>query len=96
MFAVLFTDNDDFASERERLMPEHLEFLEQNKDRIKSAGPLRDAAGRPAGGLWLVEAEDHAGVERLVHQDPFWPTGLRKTVSILAWKRVFTDGRRQV
>ena len=29
----------------------------------------------------------------LVHEDPFWPTGLRKSVRVLLWKRVFADGK---
>lgn len=95
MFVVLFTDNADRAEVRDSLMPQHLKFLEANRERIKAAGPLRDdATGQPAGGLWLVEAFDRNEVETLVQQDPFWPTGLRKEVSILAWKRVFADGQR--
>jgi uncharacterized protein YciI len=31
-----------------------------------------------------------------VKKDPFWPTGLRKSVRILAWKQVFADGRRSI
>jgi hypothetical protein len=30
----------------------------------------------------------------LIKEDPFWPTGLRKSVCILAWNQVFADGRR--
>ncbi|HKY93757.1 MAG TPA: hypothetical protein VJL84_00570, partial [Kiloniellales bacterium] len=29
-----------------------------------------------------------------VKADPFWPTGLRKGVRILAWKQVFGEGKR--
>lgn len=95
MFAVLFTDDPDRAEARERLMPQHLDFLEHHKDHVLAAGPLRGAGGEAAGGLWLVEAPDRAAVERLVEEDPFWPTGLRKSVSILEWRRVFADGKRR-
>ncbi|MHB1304055.1 MAG: YciI family protein [Acidiphilium sp.] len=77
-------------------MPDHLAFLERNAAAIAAAGPLRDpAAGVAAGGLWIVEAADRATVEILVHTDPFWSTGLRRSVRILAWNRVFADGRRR-
>jgi hypothetical protein len=28
--------------------------------------------------------------------DPFWPTGLRKAVRVLAWMQVFADGKRRI
>jgi hypothetical protein len=34
-------------------------------------------------------------VRRLCERDPFWPTGLRKSVRILEWRQVFADGQVQ-
>jgi uncharacterized protein YciI len=96
-YIVRFTDNSDRAEARDRLMPEHLRFLEAHGHSIKAAGPLRDeTTGEPAGGLWLVEAAQREEVDALVRQDPFWPTGLRKEVTILLWNKVFADGRRLI
>ena len=64
--------------------------------KVTAAGPLQTGDGQGAGGLWLVDAADAAKVDALVKEDPFWPTGLRKSVRILAWKRVFADGRRLI
>ncbi|MDJ0946860.1 MAG: YciI family protein [Kiloniellales bacterium] len=95
LFAVFFEDNPDLEVDpRARLMPAHLDFLEQNARQIEAAGPLKDDGGAPAGGLWLVEAGSAAEVQALVEDDPFWPSGLRKSVCILAWTRVFAEGRR--
>ena len=97
LFAVLFEDDPARADERPRHMPAHLDFLERNAQRIQAAGPLRDAAdGAPAGGLWLVEADTRAAVEQLCHEDPFWPTGLRRSIRILEWKHVFAAGKRRI
>jgi uncharacterized protein YciI len=97
LYIVFFTDNADRADARQRLMPAHLSFLEQHRNTIHAAGPLREAAdGSGAGGLWLVEAENHGAVDDLVHKDPFWPTGLRKDVRILQWQQVFAGGRRLI
>lgn len=97
IFAVLFEDDDRHADKRARHMAEHLAFLEAHAAAISAAGPLRDTAdGGPAGGLWLVTAEDAGAVRVLVEQDPFWPTGLRKAVRILEWTQVFADGRRRI
>jgi uncharacterized protein YciI len=97
LYALLFTDDDAHADARRRLMPAHLDFLERHRDRIRAAGPLRDAAdGTPTGGLWLVEADASEAVAALYQEDPFWPTGLRKSVRVLQWSQVFADGRRLV
>jgi uncharacterized protein YciI len=94
LFAVLFTDNSVHAEARQRLMPDHLAFLERNADRIRAAGPLWDGDEAPAGGLWLVEADSPAAVRALYESDPFWPTGLRRSVRVLRWTQVFASGRR--
>ncbi|MBV9429301.1 MAG: hypothetical protein JO084_16410 [Bradyrhizobiaceae bacterium] len=96
LYAVLFTDDDAHADARRRLMPAHLDFLEKHRDRIRAAGPLRESDGTPAGGLWLVEAESADAVVALYQDDPFWPTGLRKAVRVLAWSQVFANGRRLI
>ena len=92
---VLFEDNPDAPPGiRAAHMQAHLAFLERNAGAVRAAGPLREPSGAPAGGLWLVEAPDAAAIERLVHEDPLWPTGLRRSVRILAWTQVFADGDR--
>lgn len=96
LYAVLFEDDPDKAVVRPRLMPDHLAFLEDHADSIRAAGPLVDAAsGEGAGGLWLVDAEDASAVRRLYEADPFWPTGLRRSVRVLAWRQVFAVGTRR-
>lgn len=97
IYAVLFEDDDRHADKRAQHMAEHLAFLEANRQSIYAAGPLKDSAdASPAGGLWLVTAENAGSVQELVERDPFWPTGLRKAVRILEWTQVFADGRRRI
>jgi uncharacterized protein YciI len=93
LHVVLFTDDPDHAEARRRLMPAHLAFLEQHRDRIRAAGPLLQSDDSGAGGLWLVDADGSDAVMDLVHADPFWPTGLRQSVRILRWAQVFAEGR---
>lgn len=96
LFAVLFEDEVQGAQDiRRQHMAAHLDFLERNASVILAAGPLRDD-NAPAGGLWLVEAASREEVDRLVRDDPFWPTGLRRSVRVLAWQQVFADGARIV
>jgi uncharacterized protein YciI len=96
-YVVLFEDNAERADMRPRHMPAHLDFLKRNADAIRAAGPLKAAAdGAAAGGMWLVEAESAEAVKALYEADPFWPTGLRKSVRVLEWTHVFADGKALV
>jgi uncharacterized protein YciI len=97
IYAILFDDNPNLASDvRPQHMPAHLAFLEKHAARIKAAGPLRASSGDPAGGLWIVDADSPAAIDALVKEDPFWPTGLRRSVRVLCWSRVFADGKRLI
>ncbi len=97
IFCVLFEDNPDAGDDvRQRHMPEHLAFLQQHASEICAAGPLKAPDGHIAGGMWLVEASDAASVRRLVETDPFWPTGLRKSVRITEWIRVYANSKWQI
>jgi uncharacterized protein len=94
---VLFEDDAAAGADvRSRHMPEHLAFLERHATTVLAAGPLRSLDGQNAGGLWLVEATDPSDIQTLIKDDPFWPTGLRKSVRILTWNQVFADGRRLI
>jgi len=63
IYCVLFQDDDRNANMRQKQMQAHLEFLHAHASHISAAGPLVDAATKaPAGGLWLVAADDDATV----------------------------------
>lgn len=96
IYAVLFEDDDSFADMRVKHMTEHLAFLGKNAGKIQAAGPLTDTRdGNPAGGMWLVQSESPQAVQALIEADPFWPTGLRKSIRVLRWTQVFADGREK-
>ncbi len=93
-FVVLFEDNAGTGDAvRSKHMPDHLSFLKKHSTKIEAAGPLREQDGAGAGGLWIVEAETASKVQELIEDDPFWPTGLRKSVRIVQWIQVFANGQ---
>lgn len=97
IYAVLFEDDASKAPMRAKLMPDHLAFLERHATSVQAAGPLRDtASGAAAGGLWIVTADSPQAVQALIEADPFWPSGLRKSVRVLEWTQVFRDGGRRI
>lgn len=93
LYAVLFEDNEGQDHLRQTHMQDHLAFLSANPA-IQAAGPLFTPAGAGAGGMWLVSAPEAAVVAALTEADPFFPTGLRKSITILEWRQVFRDGQR--
>jgi hypothetical protein len=96
-YVVLFEDNDEFAHMRPKFMADHLQFLSDNSKRIEIAGPLKDGlSGEPAGGLWLIDVESVEQAQALVESDPFWPTGLRKSIRILEWTQVYAHGEKMI
>ncbi len=96
-YIVLFEDNEAAVDQRSKYMKDHLQFLEQNSETIVAAGPLLDASWcLPAGGMWLVFADSVEEVEGLVKSDPFWSTGLRKSIKTFEWRQVFAQGQRRL
>ena len=94
-FIVIFEDASDAdPGIRKSHMAEHLSFLEANQ--VEAAGPLQDNENRGRDGLWILDAPDRATVERLIRDDPFWPTGLRASYAILEWTQVFSHGKRLI
>jgi uncharacterized protein YciI len=94
IFAVFFADNADKSKMPAHFMNYHLAFHKSHGDQIEAAGPMKVAdMGEPAGGLWLVQADQVEQVRTLVETDTFWPTGLRKSARILEWAQVFADGK---
>ena len=96
-FIILYEDAPDADPDiRKTHMSEHLAFLERNAADIDAAGPLVDVSNQGMDGLWIVSVESKADAERLIREDPFWPTGLRKSYSIIEWRQVFSAGRRLI
>ena len=95
-YIVLFEDTPGTEHLRQTNMAAHLAFLEAHSSELLAAGPLFAPDGQGAGGLWLVEAATPEAVQVLIEDDPFWPTGLRQSVTIRAWRHVFRQGQRLI
>ncbi|RMP31108.1 YciI family protein [Pseudomonas coronafaciens] len=90
LFAVFFEDKPEESEVRKKNLIDHIQWLERHKELILVGGSLREhPSSDPLGGLWLVEAESKETVTRLIHTDPFWIEGLRKSFKILHWSKAF-------
>jgi len=96
IFVILFQDDPAHADKRMQYMQDHLAFLRRNAERVRGAGPMVTADGNGAGGLWVVEAESFDAARHLAETDPLFSTGLRRKITILEWKQVFTSSANLV
>jgi uncharacterized protein len=92
LFIVQFEDHPNMSELREKLFASHIEFLNRKKDQVLVPGSMREVpSDKPLGGLWIVEAEDEAGVREVFKDDPFWVNGMRARVQINRWQKAFPD-----
>ncbi len=92
LYIVQFEDKPDQGELRDRLLQSHFDFLDRMKDRVLVPGSMREVpSDKPLGGLWIVEAEDEAGVKDIFKDDPFWTSGMRAGYRINRWQKAFPD-----
>ena len=92
LFIVQFEDKPGTGELRDKLLQSHFEFLDRVRDRVLVPGSMREVpSDKPVGGLWIIDAEDEAGVRDIFKDDPFWTNGMRATVRINRWVKAFPD-----
>ncbi len=97
LFIVQFEDKPGVGELRQKLIADHVAFLDSRKDKVLIAGSVREIpSDLPLGGLWIVEAENEAEVRDTFKDDPFWVNGLRATVRINRWVKAFPDRKTPV
>jgi uncharacterized protein YciI len=87
IYAVTYRYSDDVAT-RDRVRPEHREYLRGLADRGLNllSGPL--GPDEPAGGLLIFRAADKAEVAALIEKDPFTIHGVITSSEIAEWNPV--------
>jgi uncharacterized protein YciI len=97
LFIVQFEDKPGVAELRQKLMAEHIAFLDRRKDKVLVAGSVREIpSDLPLGGLWIIEAENEAEVRDIFKDDPFWVNDMRASVRINRWVKAFPDRKTPV
>lgn len=82
---------------RERLLPDHLKWLNEHRQQVLIAGSLRaDGSEVAIGACWIVEAEKTSDVEALFQSDPFWTGGLHARFEILRWSKAFPERKAMI
>jgi uncharacterized protein YciI len=90
------TDKDEAADLRERVRPEHLDYLVAQQGRLLAAGAKLDDSGKAASGsLYILDTDSRAEAEAFIAADPFSRAGLFGTVVIQRWRKGFFNFQRQ-
>jgi uncharacterized protein YciI len=78
LYAMIGWDGPDGPALRQRHRPAHLASLDglEAAGRIRHAGPLLDAEGRPIGSLVLFEAPDLEQARAIAARDPYVVEGV--------------------
>jgi uncharacterized protein len=87
IYAVTYRYSDDAAT-RDRVRPEHREYLRGLADRglLLLSGPF--GPDEPAGALLIFRAADKAEVSALVEKDPFTISEVITSIEIAEWEPV--------
>jgi uncharacterized protein len=87
IYAVTYRYSDDAAT-RDRVRPEHREYLRGLADQglLLLSGPF--GPDEPAGALLLFRAAGKAEVSALIEKDPFTANGVISSSEIMEWEPV--------
>jgi len=81
LFVVVGEDSKDAPRLREELLQAHFDWVLGAMDRIRVAGPIRDAQGRNCASLYVLEAADEADARAFLAGDPYYAGGVWRNVS---------------
>jgi uncharacterized protein YciI len=95
-FAIIALDRASAGELRARLRQEHIDYLCNRKDVMLAGGAMLDDAGRPVGGLIIIDTDDRQIAERFAAGDPFTTEGVFGDVRIIPWRKSFFDFERCV
>ncbi|PZP51602.1 MAG: hypothetical protein DI598_02810 [Pseudopedobacter saltans] len=91
-FIVRCQDYADKLAVRQEFTADHKAFLAKYSEQILVPGTLfLEEGGAAQGSIWIVKADSKEEVNQICLQDPFRINGLRKSVEIFIWNRVFPD-----
>jgi uncharacterized protein YciI len=80
---------------RDRLLMEHVDYLDRNVDRLLAAGGLVSDDNKTAeAALYILAVEDRAQAQQFVDDEPFVRGGLIEKITITRWRKSYFDCKR--
>ena len=96
-YVIITQDKPNHLHLRNELRGVHLQYLDQNVDKLLAAGGLVDDDGEGGyGGVIIVDTDDRAEAEAFIQNDPFTKGGLFAGITVVRWRKAFFDKQRLV
>lgn len=93
-FLIETYDKPDHRQMRRDVRPEHLLFLEENKDKLLACGAkLEDDGADAGGGIYILDVDTRQKAEEFIAADPFSKAGLFARVTIVRWRKAYLAGQ---
>jgi hypothetical protein len=84
LFVLTCIDHANGLERRMTVRPAHLAYVDENRAKLKIAGPLLDDDGQMIGSLFIMEADGRSEVEAFSAADPYRLNDVFETVDIRA------------
>lgn len=88
LFVILAKDKKDGRTIRAATRAAHLDYLAGAGERLKLAGPLRDADEKPIGSMIVIDAASETAARLFAQNDPYAQVGLFQSVEIVPYLAV--------
>ncbi len=92
-FALQCILADNVEEKRLALRPNHLQYMDANKEHIFCGGPTVDLEGKPEMMLIILNAPDLASAEAFIQAEPYNRSGVFGQVIIREWRQVLPEAR---
>ena len=92
-YLIYAIDHDGMDEVREALRQAHRDHLGSAGVKLLGSGALLDDDGvKIIGGLSVLDTDDKQEAQRFADSDPYSIAGIRKTTTIVRWRRRWQDG----
>jgi uncharacterized protein len=91
LFTIIAEDATNSVTLRATQLDAHLAHVETHLDQYAVAGPMRGTDGVITGSLLIVKAETIADARAFIETDPYFVTGVWRSIDIRAFNAVAGD-----
>ncbi len=88
LFVIVAKDKKDGHTIRATTRAAHLDYLADAGDRLRLAGPLKDANDKPVGSMIVIDAASETAARLFAKNDPYAQVGLFQSVDIFPYVAV--------
>jgi uncharacterized protein YciI len=95
-FLIDASDKPGQLSVRQKIRPDHLEYLNSQVHLLLAAGAkLSDDGATPQGSFYLIDTDDRARAEAFIDADPYRRNGVFGTITMTRVRKGYFDFARQ-